>query len=176
MVTDGSLSPLCHLTGQRSERLCLMSESESAKSPPSHRLKKAKGIFETQRLGTLSGRVGMQAARFFSLLSRPMESSIGWLQPLRLGLHSRQGPGALTPGGTWMDGWMDGMGRDGDGLGRGWRLYIVLICWSNNGSRHLAVSLSSHPPWLRPAPDFSPPDFPTPPQQICTCAVCTSID
>lgn len=130
--------------------------SESA-NPPSPFLKGAKGNFETQRLGTLSGACRDASCTFLFSSPFPLSphgSSIGWLQPLRLGLHSRQGPGALTHRGTWMDGW------DGDGLGQG----LGRECWSSVGAvevvtvvlfvglttlvGHLAVSLIS------PLPSF----------------------
>lgn len=157
--------------------------SESA-NPPSPFLKRAKGNFETQRLGTLSGACRDASCTFLFFLPFPLSphgSSIGWLQPLRLGLHSRQGPGALTHRGTWMDGW------DGEGLGRGlgrecWSSVGAVevvdcssICWSNNLSR--ASSCFSHltppllPPGLCVAPDFAPPDFSTPPGDLHLCSM-----
>lgn len=113
MLTGGSLSPLCHLTGQRSERCVSVGVGQLLLGrPPPLALEKAKGHFETQRLGTLSGACRDASCTF---LPSGHGSSIGWLQPLRLGLHSPQGPGALTPGETDMGGWMgwDGMGRIG---------------------------------------------------------------
>lgn len=96
--------------------------SESASIP--HRLEKAKGTFETQRLGNLSGLVGMmQAARFLPSSSSfaHMEAPIGWLQPLRPGLHSPRGPGALTPGRADVD-CMDVLWM---GSGLGWAGLLV---------------------------------------------------
>lgn len=113
MLTDGSLSPLCHLTGQRSERRVSVGVGQLLLGrPPPWPWKRLKAILRPNVLELCLGLVGMQAARFFPLAHG---SSIGWLQPLRLGLHSPQGPGALTPGETDMGGWMgwDGMGRIG---------------------------------------------------------------
>lgn len=96
---------------------------------------KAKGNFETQRLGNLClglahALVGMmQAARFFfchfllllsprGKLDRLAAAAAGW------GCILPQGPGALTPGKTWI-GWMDGRGTDWVVFG-----WSVGVCWS----------------------------------------------
>lgn len=104
MLSDGNLSPwcvrvrlVCHLSsGQRSERLCFCRSRPTSPIPhPPTPLEKAKGNFETQRLGTLPlVLVGMMQATVYMFLPLPfwpMEASIGWLQPLRLGLHSSRG-------------------------------------------------------------------------------------
>lgn len=76
VLTDGNLSPLCHFTGRRSERCILI----GVRPPPRKRLM---GNLRPNVLELCLDLVGMmQAARFL-----PHGSSIGWLQPLRLGLH-----------------------------------------------------------------------------------------
>lgn len=195
MLTDGSLSPLCHLTGQHSERLFLLFFSAGVGQllpwppPPWKRLKAilrpnvleiCLGLARACRDGA-----GCTLLLFFLSLpsfSRPVEARSAGCSRCRLGLHPPQDPGALTPGKTWI-GWM---GRTGDGLGS---VLVVgleyvgvleqLSKWSNNLSGiSLAVSPVSPPP-LPPTyltPDYAfpglvlPQTFHTPQVRSAACA------
>lgn len=119
MLTDGSLSPLCHLTGQHSERLFLLFFSAGVGQllpwppPPWKRLK---AILRPNVLEICLGLAracrddaGCTLLLFFFchfLLLSPRGSSIGWLQPLQAGVTSSPGSRGTDTGEDmhWMDG------------------------------------------------------------------------